>query len=78
VLLVGLLGYGVGTLLLGLSTAYVTSCLALFFTGCFAGNTVVAKGMIGEIGKDDKGRALGYSAYGVVRSAPTFLSQGFF
>ncbi|KAJ1568676.1 hypothetical protein HK405_015304 [Cladochytrium tenue] len=66
VLLVGLFGYGIGTLLLGMSTAYVAAAFSLFVTGCFAGNTVVAKGMIGELATDDRSRALGYSAYGVV------------
>ncbi|KAJ3279484.1 hypothetical protein HDU79_000573, partial [Rhizoclosmatium sp. JEL0117] len=66
VLLIGLLGYGVGTMLLGLSTSFNFSLFALFLTGCFAGNTIVAKGMIGELTKDDRSRALGYSWYGIV------------
>ncbi|KAI9331739.1 major facilitator superfamily domain-containing protein [Obelidium mucronatum] len=66
VLLCGLMGYGFGTMLLGLSTSFHMSLFSLFFTGCFAGNTIVAKGMIGELTKDDKSRALGYSWYGIV------------
>ncbi|KAJ3385054.1 Ubiquitin-conjugating enzyme 13 [Entophlyctis sp. JEL0112] len=66
VLLTGLLGYGLGTFLLGLSTSFGMSVFALFLTGCFAGNTIVAKGMIGELAKDEKSRALGYSWYGIV------------
>ncbi|KAJ3410238.1 hypothetical protein HDV05_004009 [Chytridiales sp. JEL 0842] len=66
ILLAGLVGYAIGTLLLGLSTAYWAALVSLFVTGCFAGNTVVAKGMIGELGTDDKMRAIGYSVYGVV------------
>jgi hypothetical protein len=52
VLLIGLVGYGVGTVMLGLSTGYGFATLSLFFTGCFAANTVVAKGMIGEVCED--------------------------
>ncbi|TPX76058.1 hypothetical protein CcCBS67573_g02678 [Chytriomyces confervae] len=66
VLLAGLAGYGCGTMLLGLSPNYWMSVASLFVTGCFAGNTVVAKGMIGELAKDDRSRALAYSAYGIV------------
>ncbi|KAJ3075396.1 hypothetical protein HDU98_008225 [Podochytrium sp. JEL0797] len=66
VLLAGLAGYGCGTMLLGLSTTFNASLFSLFFTGCFAGNTIVAKGMIGELTKDDRARALGYSWYGIV------------
>ena len=49
VLLAGLFGYGIGALLLGLSTGYGFAMFSLFFIGCFAANTVVAKGMIGEV-----------------------------
>ncbi|KAI8616048.1 major facilitator superfamily domain-containing protein [Chytriomyces sp. MP71] len=66
VLLAGLAGYGFGTLLLGLSPTYWLSVLSLFLTGCFAGNTIVAKGMIGELTHTDAARALAYSGYGIV------------
>ncbi|KAJ3218056.1 hypothetical protein HDU67_006756 [Dinochytrium kinnereticum] len=81
VLVIGLSGYCLGTMVLGISNLYVSSLLGLFITGCFAGNTVVAKSMIGELAKDEKARAVGYSAYGVVFGAAgilgTFLG-GFF
>ncbi|KAJ3107320.1 hypothetical protein HDU96_007935 [Phlyctochytrium bullatum] len=73
VLVVGLMGFSFGTIILGLSTVYATSLLALFITGCFAGNAVVAKSMIGEMGRNDKERALGYSGYGVVFGAAGIL-----
>ncbi|KAI8851996.1 major facilitator superfamily domain-containing protein, partial [Chytridium lagenaria] len=73
VLIVGLIGYSFGTITLGLSTIYTTALISLFITGCFAGNTVVAKSMIGELGRDDKTRAMGYSAYGVVFGAAGIL-----
>ncbi|KAJ3180653.1 hypothetical protein HDU87_001766 [Geranomyces variabilis] len=68
VLLAGLLGYGFGTLLLGLSTSYAVSLCALAATGFFSSNSVVAKGMIAELAQDDDSRAWAYSAYGVVFS----------
>lgn len=48
-LLLGLIGYGIGTLLLGLSFSLNQVMAALVFMGCFAGNTSVAKGFVGEI-----------------------------
>ncbi|TPX71474.1 hypothetical protein SpCBS45565_g01106 [Spizellomyces sp. 'palustris'] len=69
VLLGGLIGYGVGTLFLGLSTDYWLAVVSLCLTGFFSSNSVVAKGMIGEITHDDSSRAWAYSAYGVVFSA---------
>ncbi|KAJ3006636.1 hypothetical protein HKX48_009544 [Thoreauomyces humboldtii] len=68
ILMSGLLGYGVGTVLLGLSTSYWLSVLSLGATGFFSSNAVVAKGMIGEIATDDASRAWAYGAYGVVFS----------
>ncbi|KAJ3142231.1 hypothetical protein HDU90_004504 [Geranomyces variabilis] len=68
VLLTGLIGYGFGTVLLGLSTSYVVSLCALAATGFFSSNSVVAKGMIAELAQDDDSRAWAYSAYGVVFS----------
>ncbi|KAJ3296895.1 hypothetical protein HK104_001046 [Borealophlyctis nickersoniae] len=69
ILIAGLFGYGLGTLALGLSTAYWAALLSLALTGAFSGNSVVAKGMIGEMATDEASRAKGYSAYGVVFSA---------
>ncbi|KAI8907076.1 major facilitator superfamily domain-containing protein [Powellomyces hirtus] len=68
VLMTGLIGYGVGTLALGLSTSYWLSVISLGATGFFSSNAVVAKGMIGQIAHDDASRAWAYSAYGVVFS----------
>jgi MFS family permease len=56
ILLIGLCGYGVGTLLLGLSSTYILALVSLFITGCFSGNTVVAKGMLGDLAKDENVR----------------------
>ncbi|KAJ3098003.1 hypothetical protein HK100_005202 [Physocladia obscura] len=64
-LLFGLVGYGLGTLALGLSLRYWHAVLAMIATGFFSGNATVAKSMIGEMTADDHTRALGYSAYGV-------------
>ncbi|KAI8820788.1 major facilitator superfamily domain-containing protein [Fimicolochytrium jonesii] len=68
ILLAGLVGYGVGTMLLGLSMSYWLSVMSLATMGFFSSNSVVAKGMIGEIATDDSSRAWAYSAYGVVFS----------
>ncbi|KAJ3101884.1 hypothetical protein HDU97_000997 [Phlyctochytrium planicorne] len=73
VLVMGLSGYCAGTIILGLSTTFTTALVALFITGCFAGNAVVAKSMIGELGKDEKTRAIGYSAYGMAFGAAGIL-----
>ncbi|KAJ3163040.1 hypothetical protein HDU86_002209 [Geranomyces michiganensis] len=69
VLMTGLIGYGFGTLLLGMSTSYAVSLCALAATGVFSSNSVVAKGMIGELAQDDDSRAWAYSAYGVAFSS---------
>ncbi|KAI9205319.1 major facilitator superfamily domain-containing protein [Polychytrium aggregatum] len=69
ILLLGLVGYCTGTLCLGLSTQYWLAALGLSISGAFAANTVVAKGMIGELASDDQSRAWGYSMYGVVFGA---------
>ncbi|KAJ3070367.1 hypothetical protein HDU98_006612 [Podochytrium sp. JEL0797] len=65
VLLVGLIGYGCGTLMLGLSVHYWLSVFSMVVTGFFSGNATVAKSVIGELSTDDHTRALGYSAYGI-------------
>ncbi|KAI9348484.1 major facilitator superfamily domain-containing protein [Obelidium mucronatum] len=65
VLLVGLVGYGTGTLLLGISLHYWFAVFTMVVTGCFSGNATVAKSVIGELSSDDHTRALGYSAYGI-------------
>jgi MFS family permease len=66
ILLIGLCGYGVGTLLLGLSSTYILALVSLFITGCFSGNTVVAKGMLGDLAKDENVR--------IPLPAPSFIS----
>lgn len=43
--------------------------VSLGLTGFFSSNSVVAKGMIGDIAHDEESRAWAYSAYGVVFSA---------
>ncbi|KAJ3023784.1 UNVERIFIED_CONTAM: hypothetical protein HDU68_008451 [Siphonaria sp. JEL0065] len=65
VLLVGLVGYGFGTLMLGLSLHYWVAVFSMVATGFFSGNATVAKSVIGELSSDDHTRALGYSAYGI-------------
>ncbi|KAI9104576.1 major facilitator superfamily domain-containing protein [Phlyctochytrium arcticum] len=73
VLVWGLAGYALGTACLGLSTSYWLSVLALALTGFFSSNSVVAKGMIGELARDDASRAWAFSAYGVVFAAAGML-----
>ncbi|KAJ3070420.1 hypothetical protein HK102_006670, partial [Quaeritorhiza haematococci] len=65
-LVAGLVGYGLGTLFLGVSTAYWTALLCLFVIGTFAGNTVIAKSLLGEIATDEKTLARAFTAYGFV------------
>ncbi|KAJ3177991.1 hypothetical protein HDU85_005711 [Gaertneriomyces sp. JEL0708] len=67
-LIAGLTGYAFGTLFLGLSTSYTFVLLSLLLTGFFSSNSVIAKGMIGELAHDEQSRAWAYSTYGVVFS----------
>ncbi|KAJ3298297.1 hypothetical protein HDU79_011584 [Rhizoclosmatium sp. JEL0117] len=73
VLLVGLIGYGCGTLLLGVSVHYWVSVFSMVVTGFFSGNATVAKSVIGELSSDDHTRALGYSAYGIAYAVCSIL-----
>ncbi|KAJ3201317.1 hypothetical protein HDU82_008206 [Entophlyctis luteolus] len=72
-LLVGLAGYGIGTLVLGISLQYWQAVLAMVAMGFFSGNATVAKSMIGEVAVDDHTRALGYSAYGIAYAVFSML-----
>ncbi|KAI9203730.1 major facilitator superfamily domain-containing protein [Polychytrium aggregatum] len=69
VLLCGVVGYGLGAMLLGMSTDYGVAMLALIVCGLFAANAAVAKCMMGELSLTDEARAFGYSVYGVAYGA---------
>ncbi|KAI8834409.1 major facilitator superfamily domain-containing protein [Chytriomyces cf. hyalinus JEL632] len=73
VLLVGLAGYGLGSLMLGVGTMFATAVLAMITMGFFSGNATVAKGMIGDLASDDRTRAAGYSAYGIAYAVCSIL-----
>ncbi|KAJ3391839.1 hypothetical protein HDU80_010973 [Chytriomyces hyalinus] len=73
VLLVGLAGYGLGSLMLGVGSMFATAVLAMITMGFFSGNATVAKGMIGDLASDDRTRAAGYSAYGIAYAVCSIL-----
>ncbi|KAJ3138496.1 hypothetical protein HK100_012571 [Physocladia obscura] len=65
ILLIGLLFSGITTFVLGINnSSFAIALLCRFFAGVFGSNSIVAKGALGEIHTDEKGRSWAYSAYG--------------
>ncbi|KAI8895779.1 major facilitator superfamily domain-containing protein [Globomyces pollinis-pini] len=66
VLVIGLVGSCIISIWLGLSESYTVTLLSRLASGLFFSNATVAKGMIGDIVRDQKTRTWGYSMYGAV------------
>ncbi|KAJ3291872.1 hypothetical protein HDU79_001979 [Rhizoclosmatium sp. JEL0117] len=65
ILLMGLLFGGLTTIALGLNTSsFQLALVCRFLAGIFGGNSTVAKGALGEIHSDAKGRSWAFSLYG--------------
>ncbi|KAI8804580.1 major facilitator superfamily domain-containing protein [Cladochytrium replicatum] len=77
ILLAGLLGFSIGCACLGLSTVFWFSFVSLLVAGTFTGNSVVAKGYIGQIAPDESTLAFGYTAYGLTHGVAAIVGSSF-
>jgi MFS family permease len=66
ILVIGLIATGLTTVGLGLSQSYKVTLLFRFLAGVFGANSTVSKGFIGDIARDQRTRAWGYSIYGAI------------
>ncbi|KAJ3071261.1 hypothetical protein HDU98_005607 [Podochytrium sp. JEL0797] len=67
ILILGLLFSALTTFVLGINTtSFVIALFCRFMAGVFGSNSTVAKGALGEIHLDEKGRGWAYSLYGSV------------
>ncbi|KAJ3268872.1 hypothetical protein HDV01_002130 [Terramyces sp. JEL0728] len=66
ILLVGLAACAIVTLILGFSQSFALTWICRFVAGFFGANSTVAKGMIGDIARDQRSRTWGYVFYGSV------------
>jgi MFS family permease len=65
-LIAGLVVCALSILVLGFSKSYIVTLLCRFSAGLFGANSTVAKGYIGDLARDQRLRAWGYSMYGSV------------
>ncbi|KAI8806660.1 major facilitator superfamily domain-containing protein [Cladochytrium replicatum] len=77
ILLAGLMGFSIGCTCLGLSTVFWFSFVSLLVAGTFTGNSVVAKGYIGQIAPDESTLAFGYTAYGLTHGVAAIVGSSF-
>ena len=66
IILIGMVVCLVTTIILGFSQAFWLTFFCRFAAGLFGSNSTVAKGMIGDISRDQKSRAWGYAMYGSI------------
>lgn len=63
ILISGLIAGLISTVGLGISESYTLTLACRFLAGIFGANSTVAKGMIGDIARDQRSRAWGFAMY---------------
>lgn len=63
ILVAGIIVCFISTVGLGISESYGFTLACRFLAGLFGANSTVAKGMIGDIARDQRSRAWGYAMY---------------
>ncbi|KAJ3363869.1 hypothetical protein HDU91_002842 [Kappamyces sp. JEL0680] len=66
VLVLGLLGCIVSSLMLAFAASYRAALLARLIAGMFGANSTVTKGFIGDVTRDQRTRSWGYAIYGAI------------
>lgn len=77
ILIVGIIVCGIATLGLGLSKSFSMTIACRFLAGMFGSNSIVAKGMIGHMARDQPSRAWAYALYGSVYALAGFIGPMF-
>ncbi|KAJ3140830.1 hypothetical protein HK101_003467 [Irineochytrium annulatum] len=73
ILIVSLIVGGVTSAVLGVAESFTTAYMCRLLAGVFGASSTVVKGLIGEIHRDEFGRAWGYSRYGLLFAASGIL-----
>ena len=73
IILIGMIACFATTLVLSISKSFWLTFLCRFVAGLFGSNSTVAKGMIGDISRDQRARAWGYAMYGSIYGASAMI-----